>query len=98
VILHNVSEIVGFVALSDNEDDNKENRRQPLEDVETVNQCTHNVLSTHTSQLISYETKLYTSGIWNALVTFKDNPVIFLSVMSERTTLLCAQTNVSVRP
>lgn len=40
-------EIGGFVALSDNEDDNKENRRQPLEDVETVNRCTHNALSTH---------------------------------------------------
>jgi hypothetical protein len=47
VILDNVSEIVGFVALSDNDDDNKENRRQPLEDVETVNRCAHNALSTH---------------------------------------------------
>jgi putative flippase GtrA len=93
-----MSEIVGFVALSDNEDDNKEKRRQPLVDVETVNRCTRNALSTHTSQLISYETKLYTSGIWNTFVTFKDNPIIFLSVMSERTTLLRAQTNVSVRP
>ena len=30
-----MSEMVGFVALSDNEDNNKENRIQPLEDVET---------------------------------------------------------------
>jgi hypothetical protein len=89
VILDNTSEIVGIVALSDSEDDNKGNRRQPVEDVETVNLCTHNALSTHTSQLISYETKLYTSGIWNAFVILKDNPVIFLSVMSEKTTLLC---------
>ena len=42
-----MSEIVGFVALSDNEDDNKENRRQTPEHVETANLCTHNVLSTH---------------------------------------------------
>lgn len=47
VILDNMSEIVGFVALSDNEDDNKENRRQTPEHVETANLCTHNVLSTH---------------------------------------------------
>jgi hypothetical protein len=36
VILDNVSEVVGFVALSDKKDDNKENRRHPLEDVETI--------------------------------------------------------------
>jgi len=47
VILDNMSEIVGFVALSDNEDDNKENRRQTAEHVETVNLCTYNALSTH---------------------------------------------------
>jgi hypothetical protein len=44
----------------------------------------------HTSQLILCETELYTSGIWNVFVIFKDNP---LSVMPERTTVLCAQTN-----
>jgi hypothetical protein len=44
VILDNMSEMVGFVALSDNENDNKENRRQPLEDVKTVNWCTHKCL------------------------------------------------------
>jgi len=47
VILDNMSAVVGFVALSDNEDDNKENRRQTLEHVETVNRCTHNALSTN---------------------------------------------------
>ena len=47
----------------------------------------------HTSQQILYETELYTSRIWNVFAIFKDNHIIFLSVMPEWTTLLCAQTN-----
>lgn len=47
----------------------------------------------HTSQLILYETKLYTSGLWKVFVIFKDNPIIILSVMPEWTSVLCAQMN-----
>jgi hypothetical protein len=46
MILDNSFERVGFVALSDDGNGNKENRRQPLEDVESVNWCTHNALPT----------------------------------------------------
>ena len=50
-----------------------------------------------TSQLILYETNLYTSEIWNAFLILKDDYIIFLPVMSERAILLCAQMNVCVR-
>jgi hypothetical protein len=46
VILDNSSERVDFVALSNIEDDNKENRIQPVEGMEPVKWCTHNALST----------------------------------------------------